>query len=171
MNKRHVFYVGLVLLAALALFGAPMAAMATHPAVTTLKADGIAATSSDAYSPKQTCGGCHFDCLTGLNTTVTASFCQDNAARTAWFAGGNCNTAGKCPDYQSMAVSTVTKNQGYITSGGTISYMNYTVKIPLHGVSTGHHSTEGRNEGLTTEQRTIWAAPANISGPGMWGRF
>ena len=177
MNKRHVFYVGLVLLAALALFGAPMAAMAAHPAVTTLKADGIAATSSDAYSPKQTCGGCHFDCATGLNSTVTASFCQNDAARTAYYAlvdAGTCTTcnqAGKLPDYESMATTNVTKNQGFITSGGTISYMNYTVKIPLHGVSTGHHSTEGRNEGLTTEQRTIWAAPANISGPGMWGRF
>ena len=169
MNKRHVFYVGLVLLAVLALFGAPMAAMA-HPAVTTLKADGAAATSTDAYSPKQTCGGCHFDCATGLNTTVTASFCQDNAARTAWFAGSNCNTAGKCPDYQSMAVSTVTKQQG-ILSGGTISYVTYSVAIPLHGASTGHHSTEGRNEGLVAAQRTIWGAPSTISGPGMWGRY
>src|SRR3990172_60497 len=30
MNKRHVFYVGLALLAALALFGAPLAAIADH---------------------------------------------------------------------------------------------------------------------------------------------
>jgi len=171
MNKRHVFYVGLVLLAVLALFGAPMAAMAAHPAVTTLKADGSLTTATDAYSPKQTCGGCHFDCATGLNTTVTASFCQDNAARTAWFAGGSCNTPGKCRDYQSLEVSTVTKIQGYKTAGGTYADMTYDVAIPLHGASVGHHSTEGRNESLVANQRTIWAAPATISSPGMWGRF
>ena len=170
MNKRHVFYVGLVLLAVLALFGAPMAAMAAHPDVTTLKADGTAAGATDAYSPKQTCGGCHFDCASGLYTTNTASFCQNNGARSAWFAGGNCNTAGKCPDYE-MGASVVTKEQGYLNAGGTVSYMSYTVAIPLHGASVGHHSTEGRNEGLVTAQRTIWGAPGSISSPGMWGRF
>ena len=177
MNKRHVFYVGLVLLAALALFGAPMAAIAAHPPVTTLKADGSAAGSTDAYSPKQTCGGCHFDCATGLNTTVTASFCQDDTARMAWYGvvtlgtGTSCNTAGKCPDYQSMQLTTVNKNQGYFQTGAAMGFTNYTVTIPLHGASTGHHSTQGRNEELTTTQRTVWGNPAIISSPGMWGRF
>jgi hypothetical protein len=178
MNKRHVFYVGLLLLAALALFGAPMAAMAAHPAVTTLTAAGAAATSTQAYSPKQTCGGCHFDCATGVYTTVTASFCTNDAARTASMVsrgtitnGTNCNSAGACPDYESMAVTTVTKNQGYINSAGTISYMNYSVTFPNHGASTGHHTSEGRNEELTTAQRTIWGAPSTISSTGMWGRY
>ena len=179
MNKRHVFYVGLVLLAALALFGAPMLAMAAHPPVATLNANGAAVNVSgtEAYSPKQTCGGCHFDCATGVYTTVTASFCQNDTARRAWFGvvtlgtGTSCNTKGKCPDYESMAVTTVTKNQGYITSGGTISYMNYSVTFPNHGASTGHHSSEGRNEELTSAQRTIWAAPSTISSTGMWGRY
>ena len=171
MNKRHVFYVGLVLLAALALFGAPLVAMAAHPDVPTLKADGTSAGATDAYSPKQTCGGCHFNCADGLYTTVTASFCQTTAARTTWFAGGNCNTPGKCPDYESMSTTTVSKTQGYINASGTISNMTYSVTIPLHGASTGKHSTEGRNEGVTLAQRTIWAAPATVSSPGMWGRY
>jgi hypothetical protein len=180
MTKRQVFYIGLVIIAAMALFGAPMAAMATHPAVATLNASGAAVSGAgtEAYSPKQTCGGCHFNCATGLASTNTASFCLNDTARMARFGvvtlgtGTSCNTVGMCPDYETLdSTSIITKEQGYINVGGTISYMSYTVKIPNHGASTGKHSTEGRNEGLVTAQRTIWAAPSTISGPGMWGRY
>src|SRR5574341_2506325 len=117
MNKRHMFYVGMVLLAALALFGAPLVASAGYHDTTAVKVmDSTGAQVLDgitSYSPKQTCGGCHFDCATGLYTSVTASYCQTEAARTTWFAGGSCNTPGKCPDYESLDTKTVSKHKGF----------------------------------------------------------
>jgi hypothetical protein len=173
MNKRHVFYVGLVLLAALALFGVPMVASAAHPPVTVMDKDGGAITDGiTPYSPKQTCGGCHFDCATGLYSTVTTSYCLDNAARTAFFTskgGGNCNTAGNCPDYVSADTKTVSKHKGY-PSGG-LAFATFDVTVPMHGASIGKHSGEGRNEELAANQRTIWGAPGFISSPGMFGRY
>src|ERR1700690_3428244 len=62
MNKRHVFYVGIVVLAAMVLLGAPMAAIATHPDVPLLQSTGGAVTSTTPYSPKMTCStanACH----------------------------------------------------------------------------------------------------------------
>jgi hypothetical protein len=166
MNKRHVFYVGLVLLAALVLFGAPLTASAgVHPDVTLKNAAGTAAGGAIPYSPKQTCGGCHFDCATGLYSTVTESFCQSDATKKS------CTTAGNCPDYESLDTTTVNKRQGFLLSNGTVSYMNYDVKVPKHGASIGKHSTLGRNEGLVDAQTTAWGAPKTISGPGMWGRY
>jgi hypothetical protein len=170
MNKRHVFYVGLVLLAAMVLFGAPMIASAAHPDVTTLKADGTAAGATDAYSPKQTCGGCHFNCADGSYTTNTALYCANDAARTVWFGGGNCNTAGKCPDYASATTKTVSKHKGFPTSTG-VAFAAFDAKAPMHGASIGKHSGEGRNEELAANQRPIWGAPAFISSPGMIGRY
>jgi hypothetical protein len=165
MNKRHAFYVGLVLLAALVIFGAPMAAVAAHPDVPLKQASGAAVTSTTPYSPKNSCGGCHFDCATGAYSDVIASWCQTPATQK------DCTVAGNCPDYESMAASTVSKTQGILLANGTTQDTTYTVAIPLHGATTGKHSTQGRNEGLTTAQRTVWGAPANISSPGMWGRF
>jgi hypothetical protein len=165
MNKRHVFYVGLVLLAALVLFGAPMAAVAAHPDVPLKQASGAAVTSTTPYSPKMTCGGCHFDCATGAYSDVLANWCQTPATQK------NCAVAGNCPDYESLATSSVAKTQGYLLANGTISNQTYSVFVPLHGASTGKHSTQGRNETLTLAQRNVWAAPGTISSPGMWGRF
>jgi hypothetical protein len=167
MTNRHVFTVGIVLLAALVFFGAPLAALAAHPDVPLRQANGLAVSSTTPYSPKMTCGGCHFDCNTMAYSDVISTWCG---------TAGNgdqkdCSVPGNCPDYESMAVSTVNKVQGYITSAGTLSNMSYDVAVPLHGASTGKHSTEGRNEAVTVAQRTIWGAPANISSPGMWGRY
>lgn len=172
MNKRHVFYVGMVLLAVLALFGVPMVASAYHAttAVPVLDANGNAVTSSTPYSPKQTCGGCHFNCADGSYTDNTALYCQTNAARTTWFAGGNCNTAGKCPDYASSETKTISKHKGHPTSSG-LAFATFNATAPMHGASTGKHSTHGRNEGLAAAQRTIWGAPGFISSPGMFGRY
>jgi hypothetical protein len=165
MNKRHVFYVGLLLLAAAVLLGAPLAALAAHPDVTLKDTLGAAITNgTSAYSPKNTCGGCHFDCASKAYSDVISSWCQAGAQK-------DCTVAGNCPDYESMAVSTVNKTQGILQSNGTTTDVTYSVAIPLHGASTGKHSTQGRNEGLTAAQRTVWGAPANISSPGMWGRF
>jgi hypothetical protein len=168
MKIKTSLFLCLLALAAVVLLGAPLAAIAAHPDVTTLKADGTAAAANEAYSPKQTCGGCHFNCATGAYTEVNASWCQNNAARTAWFgAGNNCNTAGKCPDYESSARKTI--NQSVHTGGG--NFVDQTTTFPAHGASTGSHVSQGKNETLTNDQRQIWGQPAFISGAGMIGRF
>lgn len=175
MNKRHVFYVGLLLLAALVLIGAPMAAVAAqgeHPLVPLKQANGsLVGTSNMPYSPKMTCGGCHFNCTTNAYTGNTQAEMNTWCGATGQGAQKDCSVAGNCPDYESMATTSVAKTQGYLLANGTISNQTYSVYVPLHGASTGKHSTQGRNEGLTVAQRTVWGAPANISGTGMWGRF
>ncbi len=167
MNKRQVFYVGLLLLAAVVLLGAPLAALAAHPDVTVKTSAGATAGPTDAYSPKMTCGGCHFNCTTGAITGTTsgelATWCQVATQK-------DCSIAGSCPDYQSMQTFTVTKNQGIPTPTG-VQYVDYTVTVPKHGAVTGSHSSEGRNEEMTVAQRTIWGAPAFVSSPGMYGRY
>jgi hypothetical protein len=171
-----MLYVGLVLLAAMVLFGAPMAASAAHPDVTTLKADGAAAGATDSYSPKQTCGGCHFKCADGSYTTDSTLYCQNDTQRMAWFGvvtlgtGTTCNTPGKCPDYASADTKTISKHKGHPTATG-VAFASFDAKAPMHGASVGKHSGEGRSEGLDANQRTVWGAPAFISSPGMFGRY
>ena len=158
MNKRHVFYVGLVLLAALVLFGAPMAAMAAaHPNVTLKTVTGATVSGTTPYSPKQTCGGCHFDCATG----------QFSITKASWCTAGTQSTNLMDYEYQSKITNHV---QGGPVAG-YISLSTHTITGPLHGASSGFHSAMGRNEELTNVQRTLWGNPASISSEGMWGRF
>lgn len=140
-------------------------ALAAHPDVTTLKADGTAAGATDAYSPKQTCGGCHFNCATGAYSEDNATWCQTAGTKK------DCTITGNCPDYESMATKTVTKSQGYSDANGKLAFTSFTVTAPMHGVSTGKHSTQGRNEELTAAQRAIWGAPGFITSTGMSGRY
>jgi len=177
MKIKTSLFLCLFALAVAALLGAPMTADAVHPDVSTMKADGSPVTlGSDLYSPKQTCGGCHFNCADGLYSTNTASYCQDSAARTAWFtahsgAGTNCSTKGNCPDYESQATSVSQHTQGYPTSAGTVSFQTYGITAPQHGASIGLHSQHGRNETFTNAMRNIWGVPAFVAGTGMYGRY
>lgn len=176
MKRPRIWFVAI--LSIVLLLAGVTAAMADHASkninVLTRKANGTLAASGEAYSPKQTCGGCHFNCTTGEYTTDTSLYCQNEDARAAWFAlapAGNCNTLGKCPDYESLATSTVTHNQGYANSDGKIAYQDWTVKNSSHGASVGKHSQHGRNEEFTASMRTIWGVPFFGSGTGMWGRY
>jgi len=135
-----------------------------HPNVDVKGSLGSAASGTIPYSPKQTCGGCHFNCTTGAYSSDKATWCQAGAQK-------NCTSAGNCPDYESYETTDVSKVQGYSNSSGKVEFQNYTVTSPAHGASTGLHSQHGRNEGLTTTQRSIWGAPAFISSPGMFGRY
>ncbi len=167
MKKGIAWFGAIVVLTAIAFLNCP-SAMAAHPDVSTLKADGTAAGPSDAYSPKQTCGGCHFNCTDGSNSSNHAAWC-DGATTTPrkW----DCTVAGNCPDYESQALAEVSKVQAYGTSGGTVKFENYTVKSPAHGASVGKHSQHGRNEEWNSALRTIWGAPGFTSSPGMSGRY
>jgi hypothetical protein len=170
MNKRHVLYVGLMLLAAMVLFGAPLTASAAHPDVTLKDTLGATVTSTTPYSTKMTCGGCHFDCATNAYSINKATWCGTGAQK-------DCSVAGNCPDYASAATSDTTHHVGYPTltttalSGPTLTFTSYTVKEAQHGAVTGVHSQHGRNENLTAAQRTIWGLPGFASGTGMYGRY
>ncbi len=147
MNKRHVFYVGIVLLAAMALIGAPLTAMA-HPPVSLLDANGgpVAAGSTTPYSPKQTCSlaACH------SNPDPLIS------GPTHSYGGGT-----------KMSVHT----QGVIASDDKIYWQSYDVKSFDHGASVGRHSNQGRNEDYSNTFRTNYGLPFFTSSPGMFGKF
>jgi hypothetical protein len=171
MMKRHVFYVGLALLAAMVLFGAPLtASAAVHPEVTLKDTLGSTVTSTTPYSTKMTCGGCHFNCSDSSYSTVKSTWCTAGNQK-------DCTVAGNCPDYASHATADTTHQVGYPTlttqvlSGPTLTFTSYTVKEAQHGAVTGIHSQHGRNENLTSAQRTIWGLPGFASGTGMYGRY
>lgn len=167
MKKGIIGFTAVLSLAALAFLYSP-SAMAAHPDITTLKSDGTAAGPSDAYSPKQTCGGCHFNCSDRTSSADRSTWCNgETTTPLKW----SCSTAGNCPDYESQETKNVTKTQGYGTSTGTTKFENYVVKSPKHGASTGKHSTHGRNEEWTAALRSIWGAPGFTSSPGMSGRY
>jgi len=129
--------------------------------------DGFAVSASTPYSPKNTCGGCHFNCSDGSYSTDRSTWCNGTTGKVQ----KDCTIAGNCPDYESMATTTVSKQQGFANSISKVAFATYDVAVPLHGASTGKHSTQGRNEELTPAQRSIWGAPATISSPGMSGRY
>ena len=157
----------MVVMTAVSLTLGVSAAFAAHIDVT-LKAStvGTTLTATTPYSPKMTCGGCHFNCADSTYSSNKTTWCDGSAGREQ----KDCSVTGACPDYQS-GMTTVSKVQGYQTAAGTMAFDTYDVTAPMHGASTGKHSTEGRNEGLAAAQRTIWSAPATISSPGMFGRY
>lgn len=165
--KRLSVRIPIALIAVMVLLVFSSLALAAHPDVTTLKADGTAAGATDAYSPKQTCGGCHFNCATLAYTETNSLWCDGTVGKEK----KACTTVGNCPDYESMATKTVTKSLGYANADNKLAFTTFTVTSPMHGASVSKHSTEGRSEELTTAQRAIWGAPGAITSPGMFGRF
>jgi hypothetical protein len=157
----------MVVMTAVSLMIGVSAAFAAHMDISLKDSMGSPVTAITPYSSKMTCGGCHFKCADSTYSNDKSTWCGAPGMGTQ----KDCSVTGACPDYQSAATATVNKVQGYPAADGTMAFDNYDVKVPMHGASTGKHSTDGRNEGLTTAQRTIWGAPATISGPGMSGRY
>jgi hypothetical protein len=147
MNKRHVFYVGLVLLAVLALIGAPMAAMAAHTGgdVQLKSALGSVVTGTTPYSTKQSCG------LTGLCHTEGTPV-----------IGGHQYGTGNM---------VVTKTQGVMEADGSIYWQAYNVTSYEHGISIGRHSNQGRNEEFTNAARITVNDPFFTASFGMFGKL
>jgi len=156
----------LLALAATVLLGAPLSAIAAvHPDVTVKDSLGGTVSDTTPYSPKVTCGGCHFNCSTGEYSADQTTWCDGTAGKLQVLC-----TSATCTDYASAQTQVITKHQGYGTPTG-VAFTTHNVTVPMHGASTGKHSTEGRNEELAANQRTIWGAPAFISSPGMFGRY
>jgi hypothetical protein len=112
-----------------------------------------------------TCGGCHFDCATNAYSTTKATWCSTQEAQK------DCSVAGNCPDYASLATADSSHTQGYANSASKTDFQTFSITSPQHGASVGLHSQHGRNEAATAAQKTIWGAPALVSGAGMFGRF
>jgi hypothetical protein len=166
MRKRRMWTVMAVMFV-IALLIVPMRAMASHPDVALKNAAGNTVTANEPYSPKQSCGGCHFKCSDGTYSTDQTTWCDGTAGKLQ----KDCTVAGNCPDYASAATADTSHIQGYANSSKLVTFQTYTIKSPAHGASVGLHSQQGRNEEVTAAQRTIWGAPAFISSPGMYGRY
>ncbi len=166
MRNRQMWTV-MAAMFVIALLIVPMRAIASHPDVALKNAAGTTVTANEAYSPKQSCGGCHFKCSDGTYSTDKTTWCDGTAGKLQ----KDCTAAGNCPDYASMATADTSHIQGYANSSKLVTFQTYTITSPAHGASVGIHSNHGRNEGLTAAQRTIWGAPAFIGGTGMFGRY
>ena len=155
MNKRHtVVYVGLVLLAAAVLFGAPLAALAVHPDVPLLQASGQPVSSTTPYSPKMTCSAnaCHTN--GGIFNGVTYTGAQLAAKHN--YGSGTANS---------------THVQGVLGSDNNVYWQAYQNKSFAHGVSVGRHMNQGRNEDYSNTDRAAVGDPFFTSSLGMFGKY
>ena len=155
MNKRHVIYVGLVFLAALALLGSPMVAMAVHPDVTLLQSSGAPVTSTTPYSPKMTCSTantCHTSGITNNGVTYSGA---DMIAMHSYGSG--------TLDSTHVQGTLGTDNQVYWQAYKNVSF--------AHGVSVGRHMNQGRNEDYSNKDRAAVGDPFFTSSLGMWGKY
>ena len=80
-------------------------------------------------------------------------------------------TCGGCHDYDDHVSIDVLKHQGYVDESGIIQWQEYTVATPEHGIATGKHSNQGRNENYDEHMRHGFEDPFFTSSPGMWGKF
>jgi hypothetical protein len=138
-----------------------------HQNVALKNATGNTVAANEPYSPKQSCGGCHFNCSDSSYSTDKTTWCDGTAGKLQ----KACTAAGNCPDYASAATADTSHIQGYLNSSKLVTFQTYTIKSPAHGASVGMHSQHGRNEETTAAQRTIWGAPAFIGATGMFGRY
>jgi len=132
----------------------PAPATGTHPTVTVVDVNGNTVTGNAAYSPKRTCGGCHYP-----------------------DAGGYCKTQDTSYDDYETGTATVQSAHGRLDANDLMQVDYNNVTSPAHGISTNYHAQMGRNEPWTDTQR-LFGVPGSIveqhffsSTPGMWGRF
>lgn len=159
--KTHL-YICILALAAVALLGTPMVAMATHPDVPLL---GYGATPSAAggavpYSPKNSCSrndACHM--VTGLTTTMVYNSVTYSGQQLA-----------DMHNYGS-GVKMSTHVQGVLDHAGNVNYQAYQNRSFDHGVSVGRHMNEGRNEDYSNADRAAVGDPFFTSSLGMWGKY
>ncbi|MCB2180900.1 MAG: hypothetical protein KQH63_02605 [Desulfobulbaceae bacterium] len=165
MKKKYSSSLLVSVVTAAALFVSSQAFAIPQGGVTLKDAAGNAVTgdSGTPYSPKMTCGGCHFDCATGNPATDQSQFCQDDASQ--W----DCS-ASDCPDYgtgRAMSVHT----QGVIESDGNVYWQAHEVTSFAHGVSASRHTNHGRNEDYGPNMREARHDGFFTNSPGMFGKY
>jgi hypothetical protein len=164
----------LAILSIVLLLAGATVAMADHSAVNggiikLLKSDGSQAGTNDAYSPKQTCAGCHITNCTAspaIPTNIKA-WCENDTQKTSY---ATANPTTKFADYGS-GVKHSAHTQGVIESDNQVYWQSYDVTSFEHGVSVGRHSNNGRNEDYSTLIRTVFGDPFFTSSPGMFGKY
>jgi hypothetical protein len=65
----------------------------------------------------------------------------------------------------------VTKTQGSLDPTGEVVWQSYNVHSAAHGVVTGRHSQQGRNEDYSIAMKTEFGDPFFTSSPGMFGKY
>jgi hypothetical protein len=152
MSKNKLWL--LIAIVAIGLIGYAWIAYAAHPSVTVKDAAGNAVQggTNTPYSPKQTCGGCHYaNCDT--SSSHPQKWCQNTQS-------------SNFIDYENTAAN-ITKQQ---TVGGTAN-PSYTVKVASHGVTAGYHFQQGMNVPWGQTQRDFYGLPPFTSSPGMVGKY
>ena len=79
-------------------------------------------------------------------------------------------TCGGCHNYGSGDKFS-THVQGVLESDNKVYWQAYQVKSFDHGVSTGRHSNQGRNEDYNNAFRAAVGDPYFTSSPGMFGKY
>ena len=79
-------------------------------------------------------------------------------------------TCGICHNYGSGDKFS-THVQGVLESDNNVYWQAYQVKSFEHGVSTGRHSNQGRNEDYNNAFRAAVGDPYFTSSPGMFGKY
>jgi hypothetical protein len=136
---------------------------AAHPNVNLKAYDGTAAGGTVPYSPKQTCSGCH------INNCVTPT--QDNQRGFCTTQKGD-NDPERFKDYEE-GITQVAKSHKHTQISGALptTETSYTVPAPMHGVSVGYHSQQGRNIPWNQAARNAYKLLDFTSSPGMWGKY
>jgi len=79
-------------------------------------------------------------------------------------------TCGPCHNYGSGDKFS-THVQGVMEADNKVYWQAYETKSFEHGVSTGRHSNQGRNEDYNNAFRTAVGDPFFTSSPGMFGKY
>ena len=79
-------------------------------------------------------------------------------------------TCGVCHNYGSGDKFS-THVQGVLEADNKVYWQAYQTKSFEHGVSTGRHSNQGRNEDYNNAFRTAVGDPFFTSSPGMFGKY
>lgn len=149
--KKTKLWLFIAVLAVMALLTGSVYTYAYHStaggSIALKKADGTNVGPTEAYSPKATCSrACHVD--------------PDGVE----FSGHNYGSGDKYS----------THVQGVMAGSGTNSTVYWEAsqtKSFEHGVSSGKHMNQGRNEDYTNTYRAKFGDPFFTSSPGMYGKY
>lgn len=176
MKKRYKsgILVPALTAAALLVGSQGFAAQGDHPNVPLLNAGGNQVGQYEAYSPKMTCAGCHFNCDTtdanyGQSSTDPAKYCGAAGMAVKW----NCETSD-CPDYGfGDHISIHTQGIQILDTEGDpeVVWQANEVLSYAHGATASRHANTGRNEDYSAEQRHARHDRFFTNSPGMFGKW
>ncbi len=171
MKKRYKsgFLIPTLTAAALLIASQGFAAQGDHPDVPLLNAAGTQVGQYEAYSPKMTCAGCHFNCATGESSTDATLYCGATGMGTQW----NCDTSD-CPDYGfGDHISIHTQGIQILNGLGDpeVVWQANEVLSYAHGATASRHANAGRNEDYSAEQRHARHDRFFTNSPGMFGKW